>query len=228
MANYAPAVRLRDIPLRERPASRVARQGAESVSLAELLAAIIGGERQIEAAQALLAKYGSLNALARADVQDLSRINGVGPSRAAAIQAALALGARLVSEHAERAFIDAPATAAKILFAQSFAREVENFWVLLLDQRHRLIETVLLYKGMTAGIYVQPAEVYREAVRRNARAVLVAHNHPSGDPRPSPEDVSMTITLTKAGEVLGVELLDHIILGSGDKFVSIRESADVL
>jgi len=227
MANYAP-IRLRDIPVRERPASRVARQGADSVSLAELLAAVIGGERQVEAAHALLAKYGSLTALAQADIQDLSRVNGVGPSRAAALQAALALGARLVGEHEDRALVNSPAAAAKVLFAQSFAREVEHFWVLLLDQRQRLIETELLYRGMVAGIQVRPAEVYREAVRRNASAIVVAHNHPSGDPRPSKEDVALTLDIWKAGKVLHVEFLDHIVLGSGGTFISLAETLDEL
>lgn len=221
MATYHP-IRLRDVPVKERPASRVMQVGADSVSLTELLATVIGGEHQIEAAQTLLALYGSLNALAQAPIQELVRVEGVGQSRAAALKAALALGARLVAEtDDEHPRINAPGDVARLLFRQAFSQESENFWVIPLNIRNRVQEVVHLYKGQLAGVRVRIAEVFREAIRRNCAAIIVAHNHPSGDPTPSPEDVLLTKDLASAGKQLDIEVLDHIVLGAGGNFVSL-------
>ena len=222
-APYHPP-RLRDLPLRERPTCRVSRVGPTAVSLAELLAAVVGGERQIEIAHALLTRYTTLADLVRASSMELAQVDGLGPSKAATLRAALELGRRLVLEQPEeRTQIRTPADAVTLLQARMAHLEQEEFWLVHLDTRNRVLDVECLYRGSLNQSQVRVAEAFREAVRRNCAAIIVAHNHPSSDPSPSPEDVAVTRDLVAAGKLLGIEVLDHIILGGTTRWVSLRE-----
>jgi DNA repair protein RadC len=219
---YSPTI-LHTLPVRERPVYRLHRVGAASVSLTELLAAAIGGSRQIEIAQALLQRYDTLADIARVSPQELAQVDGLGPARAAALKAALELGRRLTLEEVgEKPQIRSPADAAVLLLPDLSHQEQELFVVLLLDTRNRVLDRVDLYKGSLNQSQVRVGEVFRDAVRRNCAAVIVAHNHPSGQPDPSPEDVAVTRDLVAAGTLLGVEVLDHLVIGH-QRWISLRE-----
>ena len=217
------ALRLRDMPLREQPVRRLQQIGALSLSLHELLATIIGGDQQLQIARDLLARYDSLGGIVQASVQEMARISGLGPARAAAIKAALELGRRLMLEDAgERPQIRTPGDAAAILIPHLRHTEQEHFVVLLLDTRNRVLDREDLYRGTVNQSQVRVGEVFREAVRRNCAAIVVAHNHPSLDPSPSPDDIALTRDIVAAGELLGIQVLDHIVLGGGC-WISLRE-----
>jgi DNA repair protein RadC len=197
--------------------------GVTALGLSELLSAIIGGSKQLEIAQALLKRYDSLADIARASPQELADIVGLGPSKAAALKAALELGRRLTLEEVgEKPQIRSPADAAVLLLPDLSHAEQELFVVLLLDTRNRVLDRVDLYKGSLNQSQVRVGEVFRDAVRRNCAAVIVAHNHPSGQPDPSPEDVAVTRDLVAAGTLLGVEVLDHLVIGR-QRWISLRE-----
>jgi DNA repair protein RadC len=221
LATYVP--RLQALPLRERPAYRVGHKGPDACAAHELLAAVIGGAKQLEAAEALLARYESLSGIANAAAEELARVDGVGPAKAAAIQAALALGRRMVLESwKERDAIRSPSDVAQLLMAEMGHLEQEHLRVLYLDTRNRLLGSETVYVGTLNSSHVRVGEVFRDAVRRNCAAIIVVHNHPSGDPSPSPEDREVTRQLVEAGELLDVELLDHLVIGC-QRFVSMRE-----
>ncbi len=210
------------LPLRERPAWRVAYQ-VEGCNLVELIAALVGGERQIEIAQALIGRFGSLRGLVRATPVELQAVLGVGPSTGARLRAALELGRRLGdSDEDAPPLIQSPDDAANLLMHQMQHLEQEHLMVLLLDTRNRLIgEPVTLYHGSLNTSLIRIGEIFRPAIRSNAAAVLIAHNHPSGSPDPSPEDVAITRAVVQAGRLLDVECLDHLIVGRG-RFVSLK------
>jgi DNA repair protein RadC len=212
-----PTSTLRHLPVRERPASRVADYGAHACSLAELLAAIVGGSHQIEIAYALLERFGDATGITRASVDRL------GAARAAALKAALEIGRRLQIEAAgDKVQVRSPADAAALLMPEIGGLEQEHFVVLLLDTRNRVIGQEVLYKGSLNASHIRVGEVFREAIRRNCAAILVGHNHPSQDTSPSPEDHALTKQLVEAGKTLDVELIDHLVVSS-TRFVSLRE-----
>jgi DNA repair protein RadC len=210
------------LPLRERPLHRVQRD-VGACNLVELLAAVVGGPRQIEIAHDLLARLKDLGGLVQAPVEELTLSYGLGPVGAARLKAALELGRRtLLAAPEDRPVVRSPADVAQLLMAEMSHLEQEHFRVLYLDTRNRMLGCDTVYVGSLNASHVRVGEVYREAVRRNCAAIICAHNHPSGDPSPSPEDVEVTRQLVKAGELLDVELLDHLILGQ-QRFVSLRE-----
>ncbi len=213
---------LEKLPLRERPAWRVTYQ-AEGCSLIELLAVLIGGRSQIESAQELVGRFASIRSLVHATSEEISGVYGVGPMTAARLQAALELGRRLSTENGEhRVQIQSPDEAAELLVYRMQHLEQEHLVVLPLDSRNRLIgEPVDVYHGSLNSSLVRIGEVFRPAIRANAAAILIAHNHPSGSPEPSPEDVALTRAIVEAGKLLDVECLDHLIIGSG-RFVSLK------
>jgi DNA repair protein RadC len=216
-----PALQL--LPLRERPANRVASYGAQACSLVELLAAVVGGQHQIEIAHALLERFGDAGGIARASVEELALVDWMGEARAAAIKAALDLGRRLQLEGAgDRVVVRCPADAAALLMPMIGSREQEHFVVLLLDTRNRVVGQEMLYKGSLNASHIRVGEVFREAIRLNAASILVGHNHPSQDISVSPEDVATTKALVEAGELLSVEVLDHILV-SRTEFLSLKE-----
>jgi DNA repair protein RadC len=218
-----PTPLLRHLPLRERPASRVADDGAHACSLTELLAAVVGGSHQIEIARALLARFGDVTSIAHAPVEELAQVDRLGKARSAALKAALEIGRRLQIEAVgHRAVIRSPADAAALLMPEIGHLEQEHFVVLMLDTRNRVIAQETLYKGSLNASHIRVGEVFREAIRRNCAAILVAHNHPSQDVSPSPEDVALTRSLVEAGKLVDVDVLDHLVL-SRSRFVSLHE-----
>jgi DNA repair protein RadC len=214
---------LRALPLRERPLHRVQRD-ASACNLVELLAAVVGGPRQIEIAHDLLGRLRNLDGLAQASTEELALSYGLGPVGAARLKAALELGRRaLLAAQEDRLVVRSPADVAQFLMAEMSHLEQEHFRVLFLDTRNRVLDAETVYVGSLNASHIRVGEVYREAVRRNCAAIICAHNHPSGAADPSPEDVAVTRQIVEAGKLLDVECLDHLIIGKGQRFVSLRE-----
>lgn len=218
---------IQDIPLQERPRERLAQLGEGALSTAELLAIIlrtgVGGESALRMAERLVSTYDGLPGLARASFSELRAERGLGPAKTAQLKAALELGRRLLLASPEdRLTIHSPSDVAQLLMAEMAHLEQENFRVLYLDTRNRLLGSDTVYVGSLNASHIRVAEVFRDAVRRNCAGLIVAHNHPSGDPSPSREDVEVTRQLIAAGDLLSIELLDHLIIGQ-QRFVSLRE-----
>ncbi len=218
---------LRELPPEERPRERLFLYGPQALSHAELLAILLRtgrrGESALALARRLLARFGGLGGLMGADLRALAEVEGIGPAKAAQVLAALELGRRAAwARDPDRPQILSSADAARLLVPALGGLPQEQFWVLLLDTRHRVVGRTILYQGSVDTTLLRTAEVFREAVRRNCPAVLVAHNHPSGDPSPSPEDRAVTEDLVRAAELLDIRLLDHLVVGRG-RYVSLRE-----
>lgn len=218
---------IKDLPADERPRERLARVGEGALSTAELAAIIlrtgVGGENALTLATRLLARYGGLPGLARASFAELQAEKGVGAAKAAQLKAALELGRRLLlTGPEERLVVRSPEDVARSLMAEMAHLEQEHFRVLYLDTRNRLLGVETVYVGSLNASHIRVGEVFRDAVKRNCASVIVAHNHPSGDPTPSPEDVQVTRQLVAAGMLLGIEVLDHLVIGQR-RFVSLRE-----
>jgi len=218
---------IKDLPVEERPRERLARVGEGALSTAELLAIIlrtgVGGESALAMASRLLSAYEGLPGLASASFAELRAERGVGNAKTAQLKAALELGRRmLLATPEDRLIVRSPSDVAQLLMAEMAHLEQENFQVLYLDTRNRLLGSDTVYVGTLNASHIRVAEVFRDAVKRNCAAVIVAHNHPSGDPSPSPEDVEVTRQLIAAGQLLSIELLDHLIIGQ-QRFVSLRE-----
>lgn len=230
---------MREVPESERPREVFDQVGPENMSEKQLLALIlrsgVQGRSVMDLAEGLLNEYGSLAGLATVSVEDLASLKGMGRVRAQVVKAALELARRLASHNtAKVVFIKKPEDAANLLRHAALASDVECFWVLLLDRKYRLHRPpVLITRGILDASLVHPREVFKEAVRTSSAAVVLVHNHPSGDPQPSPEDIRITRQLIEAGRVMDIEVLDHIILGRTDEgraqdFVSLRESGLVV
>lgn len=224
-ATYQPLIQ--DLPARERPRERLQHYGAQALSTAELLAIILRmgseGRSAVALGQQLLSRFKGLRGIAQATIDDICRLKGIGPAKAVQIKAALELGRRLVIEAPqERPQITSPADAANLVMFDLSLLEQEELWVLLLDTKNHVLDIVRLYQGSVNASLIRVAEVFREAIRRNCAAIIIAHNHPSGDPTPSPEDVRITRQIYQAGKLLDTELLDHIIVGH-NRFVSLKE-----
>ena len=206
--------------LRETPASRVALAGAKNVSLLELIGVVVG---DVDVALRLLAQFPTIDDLVRAPASELGVLKGMGPARVAALQAAIELGRRAqLGTDAERKQIRSPADAAQLMMGEMSVLEQEEMRVMLLDTRNRVLGVETVYRGNVNTSIVRTSEVFREAIRRNAPAVIVFHAHPSGDPEPSPEDVSVTRSSISAGKLLDIDLMDHIVIGHG-RYVSLKE-----
>ena len=216
---------VRDLPVEDRPRERLARLGAGALSNRELLAVLVGsGSRRgsaLDLAEGLLGA--GLRELAGRSLAELEGEHGLGRAKATRVLAALELGARLASEgRTPAAAFRTPESAARYLLPRYGARPVETFGLLALDVRHRLKHEAVVSVGCLTSSLVHPREVFKEAVSARAAALVLFHNHPSGDPEPSAEDVSITRRLASAGTLLGIEVLDHVILGAG-RFVSLKE-----
>jgi DNA repair protein RadC len=216
---------MHELPAAERPRERLARSGPAALSSRELLAAVLGtgarGASALDVADALLGD--GLHALAARSFQDLERSRGLGSAKAARVLAALELGARLASEDAAAsASLESPAEAARYLLPRYGSRPVETFGLLALDARHRLRREAVVSVGCLTASLVHPREVFQEAVVSRAAALVLFHNHPSGDPEPSAEDLALTRRLSAAGSLMGIEVLDHLVLGAG-RYVSLKE-----
>ena len=219
--------RIMDLHESDRPRERLASLGAQALSNAELIAILlrvgVTGENAVQVGQRLLNKFGGLSGLHRAPFNELVDQRGLGEAKASQIKAAIELGRRLTLESPEeRAAINSPADAATLVQYEMSALEQEHLRVILLDRRNRVMETVEVYKGSVNSSQIRVGEVFKEAIRKNASALIVIHNHPSGDPTPSPDDVAVTRAIVQAGKLLDVEVLDHLVIGQG-KWVSLKE-----
>ncbi|MGD2105243.1 MAG: DNA repair protein RadC [Anaerolineae bacterium] len=218
---------IKDLPTQERPRERLARCGESALSTTELLAIIlrtgVGGESALTLAGRLLSAHEGLPGLARASFAELRAERGLGNAKTAQLKAALELGRRmLLATPEERLVIRSPSDVAQLLMAEMAHLEQEHFRVLYLDTRNRLLGSDTVYVGSLNASHIRVAEIFRDAIKRNCAAVIVAHNHPSGDPSPSPKDVGVTRQLIEAGDLLSIEVLDHLIVGQ-HRFVSLRE-----
>lgn len=220
-------VMLRDLPHEERPRERMMHYGAESLSQAELLAILLrtGTRREsaIHIAQQMLGKIGGLRGLVDLSIEELTEINGIGPAKAIQLKAGIELGRRLAnSRFTMPVIIRSPQDAAEILTEQLRYLQKEHFVCLFLNTKNHVIGQETLSMGSLNASIVHPREVFRAAIKCSSASIICAHNHPSGDPTPSPEDISLTSRLLKAGEIVGIEVLDHLIIGDNG-FVSLKE-----
>jgi DNA repair protein RadC len=213
---------LRELPACERPTQRLIWYGPAALSLVELLS-VVAGFNDLETAQRLLADCEGLTGLAQKPLDDLMRTKGVGEAKAAQLKAALELGRRLlVAAPHERPQVKSPADAANLLMLEMAGLEQEHMRVVVMDTKNRVMKVQTVYIGSLNTAVFRTAELFKEAVRLNAAAIIVVHNHPSGDPTPSPEDVRATHQLVEAGKLLNIEVLDHLVIGQG-RWVSLKE-----
>jgi DNA repair protein RadC len=183
----------------------------------------VTGENAVQVGQRLLQQFDGLGGLHRAPFEELMSQHGIGEAKAAQIKAAIELGRRLTLESPEeRPTINSPADAAALVQYEMSALEQEHLRVLLLDTRNHMLDVVEVYRGSVNMSQVRVGEVFKAAIRRNATALIVVHNHPSGDPTPSPDDVVVTRAFVQAGKLLDVDVLDHLVIGVG-KYVSMKE-----
>jgi DNA repair protein RadC len=220
-------LRLREMPESERPRERLRDFGASALSNAELIAILLGtgskGENVLSLATRLLSKFGGLNGLARLNDAELRGERGLGAAKAAQLKAALEIGIRLASTHPEeRVVVRSPRDVAGLLQTEMSLLSQESLRVVLLNTKNQVMRIHEVYHGNVSSALVRPSEVYREAVRDNAPQIIAVHNHPSGDSTPSSDDVAVTADLVRAGDLLEIELLDHIVFGHGT-WISMKE-----
>ncbi len=218
---------IRDLAEEDRPRERLINVGPRALSTAELLAITLRigapGTSVLRLAEYLLSTFDGLPGLSRASISELATVKGIGPVKAAEIKAALEMGRRLMAATpAERPKVSSPADAANLLMSEMMLLEQEHLQVILLNTRNEVLGTPTIYQGGLNSSVIRVAEIFKEAIRANAAALIVVHNHPSGDPAPSPEDISVTRQLVKAGSLLDITVLDHIVIGHR-RFVSLKE-----
>lgn len=218
---------IHDLPVSERPRERLQRFGVEALSAQEILALILGrgiaGESVIVTAQRLLSKFGSLKGIAGASLEELAQIKGIGLAKAAQIKAAFELANRMEShpELGTKPSVKTPDEVVNLVRGRLKGKKKEYFIVLLLDTRGQLIKSSEISVGSLDASIVHPREVFKEATAASAASVIFVHNHPSGDPTPSEEDVKLTERLAEAGEIMGIDVLDHIII-CDNKYLSLK------
>ena len=227
VARTAGGRRLREIPPTERPRERLAMRGPSGLTSAELIAIVWGsgsaGRSATELADEALARHDGLTGLARASDLELERIPGVGPVRAAQLAAAFELGRRLLADWpAARWTVRSPRDVADRLVLQMGRLEREELRIVLLNTKNVVLRVATVYQGNVSSSLVRVGELFRDAVRLNATGVILVHNHPSGDPTPSPEDLHLTAEALVAGRLLDIQLLDHLVVGH-DAWVSLRD-----
>ena len=216
-----------DMPVGERPRERLQHSGASALSNAELLAIMLrtgtSRENVLQLSTRLILQYGGLEGLARASFSELCQEHGVGEAKVTQIKAALELGRRLGASSSDaRPQISSPADAAALLQTEMSLLEQEHLRTLLLDTKNRVLASPTISIGSLNANHVRIGELFREAIRANCAAIIIAHNHPSGDPTPSPEDVQVTRQIVEAGKMLDIEVLDHLIIGNY-RYVSLKE-----
>lgn len=226
------AVRIQDLPRQERPRERFLRLGPSALSDVELLAILLGtgapGMDALELARRLIARFDSLAGLARSQIGQLERERGIGPAKAIHLSASFELGSRLARERVSRERIDRPERVYDLLGAEMRALRVESLRVILLDTRYRLLRLQSVSTGSVNESIAHPREIFEPAILHGAYAMILAHNHPSGDPTPSEADRRLTRRLAEGAAILQIELLDHVILGApredGPGYFSFKES----
>lgn len=220
-------LRMRELSPSDQPRERLATLGPGALSDAELLAILlrvgVPGLNVLQLAQQTLVTYGGWAGLLGAEYGELSRLRGMGTAKAATVKAALEIGRRLILVGPdERYQIKSPADAATLLMLEMSHLDQEHLRAVLLDTKNRVQQVVTVYIGSVNSAMIRVGEVFKEAVRRNSAALILAHNHPSGDPTPSPEDILVTRQIVEAGKLLDCEVLDHLVIGRG-RYVSMRE-----
>ena len=227
------SVLIHDLPAQERPREKLAARGADALSTRELIALVLRtgtkGTSALDIAEQLLARFQTLENLARAPLEELRKTKGVGRDKAIALKGAFTLALRMAREiHHQAPLLDTPERVAEMLREEARLENVERFVVLLLNTRRRLISLDRLSQGTLDSLLVHPRDVFRSAIAANAAAIVLAHNHPSGDPTPSDSDIKVTRDLIRAGQLLKIEVLDHVIIGRKTSerekdYVSLRE-----
>ncbi len=222
-----PAYRITDLDEDERPRERLAKLGAQALRPSELIAILLRvglpGENAVQIGERLLQEFGGLAGIHKASYDELAQQRGLGTAKAAQIKAAIELGNRLaVANPEERLIIRSPEDAAGLVKYEMSALEQEVLQVILLDTRNRVLQIQEVYQGSLNSSLVRVGELFKHAIRRNAASIIVVHNHPSGDPSPSPEDIALTRDIVKAGKLLDITVLDHLIIAGG-RYVSLKE-----
>ncbi len=222
---YQPMIR--DIPNSERPRERLRHYGANALSTSELLAILlrigVRGENVIHLAMRLLSDHSGLSGLAKASFSELEATRGIGPAKVTQLKAAFELGRRLLVEAPdERPQIRSPGDAANLVMLEMSLLEQEHLRLILVDTKNRVLEMPTVYIGNLNTSVIRVGELFRHALRANCAGMIVVHNHPSGDPTPSPEDVRVTERIVEAGRLLDVDVLDHLIIGK-QRYVSLKE-----
>ncbi len=222
---------MKGIEPHDRPREKLAQLGAQALGDNELLALVVGsGIRQMNAlaiANEVLEHAGGLHALARTSHETLRRMKGLGAARAAQVLAAMELGRRsLLRRPPTRVQLRSPTEVALYLLPIYGSRATEHFGVMMLDAKHRVLRTTIVCVGTLDATVVRPREVFREAAVAGALAIVLFHTHPSGDPTPSADDVELTERMVEAGELMGIAVLDHVVLGDG-QFCSLKESGRI-
>jgi len=221
------AVTIHDLPLAERPRERLQKYGAQALSAQEILALILGrgisGESVMVTAQRLLERFGNLRKITEASLEEMSQVRGIGLAKAAQIKAACELAKRIDShmEASQKPVIKTPENVVELVKGDLKGQKKEHFLVIMLDTRSRLIKVAELSVGNLDSSIVHPREVFREAISASAASVIFAHNHPSGDTTPSEDDIKLTRRLGQAGELMGIDVLDHVIIG-GEDYLSLK------
>lgn len=218
---------IRDVHIADRPRERLIRQGAESLSNQELVAILLRtGTREesvLMLANRILKTFDKIQDLRDATVEEMMAVKGIGQAKAVQILAAVEIGKRLYQKHSEgRYVIRSPEDAAAYLMTDMSSLLQEHFVVLFLNVKNEVLHKQTIFIGSLNSSIVHPREIYREAVKRSAASIIAAHNHPSGNPAPSPEDIEVTKRLVEAGSIIGIDLLDHVIIGD-HKFISLKE-----
>jgi len=227
------ALKIKDQPASERPRERLAAKGPGALTDAELIAILLRtglrGANAVEVGAQLLNRFGSLQALARASVDELRKVKGIGRDKAVTLLAAFTLARKMAEElQRESPVLDNPEAVVAVLKGQNLIRNVETLQVLLLNTRRRLIRVEEIAEGTVDTLLVHAREVFKAAIAANASAIVLAHNHPSGDPTPSEADIRVTRDLIRAGQLLKIDVLDHVIMGRATSgrskdFCSLRE-----
>lgn len=220
--------RITDLDESDRPRERLAERGADALSNSELLAILlrvgVAGENAVQVGTRLLQTFGGLAGLRRASFADVCNQHGIGAAKAAQIKAAIELGSRLRStDNAGRPVVHKPEDAADLVRYEMAGLEQEHLWVMHLDTRNQVLGIEKLYKGSLNSSMVRIGELFRAAIQRNAASVILVHNHPSGDPTPSTEDIVFTRSAIEAGRNLEIEVHDHLVIGGIGRFISLRE-----
>jgi DNA repair protein RadC len=228
MANLQGNYRIMDITADERPREKLASSGAQSLAEEELLAILlrtgIQGENAVAMGRRLLDDFGGINGIHQASFDDFCMAKGVGPAKAAQIKAAIELGRRLqVVTGEERPTISSPHDVARLVQYEMMGLSQEHLWVLLLNTKNQVTSIQKIYQGTLNSSTVRIAELFKAAITKNAAGVILVHNHPSGDPSPSAEDIRLTRAVVEAGKLLDIEVLDHIVIGFADQFTSLKQ-----
>lgn len=222
---------IRDVPVCERPRERLLKEGSDALSNQELIAVILGSgtkqESVLQLSQQILHDFNGLRLLKDSTVEELKRIKGIGDTKAVQLLAALELGSRVHKQHQEeRYIIRSPEDVSRYVMEDMRFLTQEHFVALYLNTKNHVLHKKTIFIGSLNASIVHPREIFKEAFRYSAASIICLHNHPSGDPAPSREDIEVTKRLVESGKVIGIEMLDHIIIGD-KKFISLKEKGYV-